>query len=328
MSRRAVLLSLVLSLSAAASWAADRPTARLAYVRMPGAEQCPGPVEAKSAVVTRLGYDPFREDAGDSIEVFIEPNGAASQLRARLQLKRGGEVRGKRELSSVTGDCAELSNALTLAIAIAVDPQAFLAGPAPVPPPAPAPAAPPPPPAAELVLSPPPPPPPLEPQTKVHLTAGLGVLGLLGTTPGVITGGLSVRVGVRGERWSVNLDGRVELPRSLELAPGTASVTNLAALLAPCFHAGVFAACGLVGAGVTRVSSEGLPDSGDASAPFVQAGARAQVLVPLSRRFSLGGSIDLLAPLARPVLLVGRERVWAAPPVNASLGVFGTFGFL
>lgn len=329
MSARAVLpLMMLVSFAAVA----DRPSARLAYVRLPGAESCPGLTDARSAVVTRLGYDPFRDEAGDLIEVFVERQ--ARGLRARLQLKNAaGVVRGRRELSSHAGDCSELSNALALAIAIAVDPQAFLAlppGPATPSTPAISPATPTPTGAAEeLQLSAPPPPPPLEPETRPHVTAAVGALGLLGTTPGLLTGGLTVRFGVvAGERFSVNLDGRAELPNSMNLLPGTVSVTNLSALLAPCVHLKVFAACAVVGAGVTRISSQGLGDARELTAPFFQVGGRVQVLVPVTRRLAFGGSLDLLAPVARPVLLVDQQPVWSAPPVNGSAGLFVAFAFL
>jgi hypothetical protein len=297
--------------------AAAKPTAHLRYARLDGAASCPSPMQTENAVKSRLGYDPFRDDAKDVIEVFIEQYQGG--LRARLQLKdTSGATRGKRELLSPSTDCSELSSALTLAIAIAVDPQAFLGGP---PPPAPVASAP------EVSMTPPPPPPLVEAERPgVHVRGAVGLLGLVGTTPGV-TGGLALRVTVAGERWSVSLDGRGEWPRTLDAGPGTVGVTNLVGLVAPCFHVRWFGACGLVGGGVTRVTSTGLEGSKDGSAPFFQLGGRVQAMFELSRLISLGGSVDVLAPVTRAVVMVGDEQLWTTPALNASAGLFVAFTF-
>lgn len=302
----------------------QRPTARLRYARLDGAEACPSLLQTERAVAARLGYHPFRPDAKDVIEAFVDRRG--NGLRARLELKDvNGTTRGKRELDSPSLDCSELSSALTLAIAIAIDPQAFLGGPPPPPPTPPIPVASAPP----EVVGPPPPLPPLvqAEAPSLQVRVGAGLLGLAGTSPGV-TGGLAVRVSVGGKRWSLALDARGEWPRSLSAGPGAVSVLNVAGLLAPCFHLSVFGACAVIGAGATRVWSEGLVGSSDTVVPFVQGGGRLQVLFPVSERFSLGGSVDLLVPITRAVLRVGDERLWVTPPFNGSLGLFVAFSAL
>jgi hypothetical protein len=300
--------------------ASTRPSARLRYARLDATSQaCPGPAQAEAAVRTRLGYDPFHADAKDVIEVFIER--FEGGLRARLQLKDAdGTARGKRVISSPATDCTELSSALTLAIAIAVDPQSFLGGP-PTPPIASAPVA-----AAPPTVDAAPPPPPLveAERSALKFHAGVALLGLIGTSPGV-TGGFAVRAGLHGERWSVSLDGRAELPRALAVGPGEVSVTHLAGLVAPCFHLSYFGACAVFGAGVTRIGSTGLEGSRDGAALFLQAGGRLQALFPLSERVSLGGSVDVLVPLSRTILMVGDEQLWSSPPLNGNAALVVAF---
>jgi hypothetical protein len=315
--------SLLLFLALAASPETPaRPAARLKYARLDAtAQSCPGPSQVEAAVRTRLGYDPFRADAKDIIEVFIERNDGG--LRARLQLKdTDGNMHGKRVLDSPATDCVELSSALTLGIAIAVDPQAFLGTPTPpIPVAAAAPVAP------TVIDSPPPPPPLVEASSAVKFHAGVALLGLVGTSPGV-SGGFAVRVGLHAERWSISLDGRAELPRAMAAGPGEVSVGHLAGLLAPCVHfLSYFGACGVVGAGVTRVTSTGLEGSRDGSSLFLQAGGRVQALFPLSPHIALGGSVDVLVPLARTILLVGDEQLWSTPPVNGNAALVVAFSF-
>ena len=51
------------------AWAAA--SARLVYVRGPGAEECPGEEALRAAVGTRLGYDPFFAWAPDTLRWII-----------------------------------------------------------------------------------------------------------------------------------------------------------------------------------------------------------------------------------------------------------------
>ncbi len=320
------LSALLLTASlASAQTAPQRPTARLRYARLDdAANACPSLFQTEAAVRTRLGYDPFRDDAKDVIEVFVE-KGEPNGLRARMRLKDAdGTSKGKRDLLSPSTDCVELSNALTLAISIAVDPQSFLGPSTPAIPSAES-GGPPPPPI--VAASPPPPPPMVEAESsRVKVRGGIGILGLAGTTFG-ITGGASVRLTVGTARWSVSLDGRGELPRVLQVGPGEISVTNAAGLLAPCLHVSFFGACAVAGVGATRIGSTGLDGSRDQVVLFFQAGGRVQAMFDLTERISLGGALDVLVPVTRPVLRVGGEPLWSAPVVNGNLGVFLSFSF-
>src|SRR3954467_461900 len=89
---------------AASSIARASATSRLVYARTPGAAHCPDETRFRTAVTERLGYDPFRPWAEQTVtvEIFEEKGG----LRARLTLiDREGIARGKRELKGAASDC-------------------------------------------------------------------------------------------------------------------------------------------------------------------------------------------------------------------------------
>jgi hypothetical protein len=110
---------------------------RLAWVRADGAEACLTEAELSARVSERLARNPWSERATTLIEGWVRRDG--QRLRAKLAVRgENGQVRGERELSSEELDCAALGNAITLAVALAIDPEAALAPaePAQEPPPA------------------------------------------------------------------------------------------------------------------------------------------------------------------------------------------------
>jgi hypothetical protein len=79
-------------------------------------------------VRARLGRDPFANDAARNIEGSVTRDG---QLwRAHLGvLGPDGTVLGSRELQSSEPDCSTLADAITLAVALVIDPRAAFASP-------------------------------------------------------------------------------------------------------------------------------------------------------------------------------------------------------
>src|SRR4051812_6957439 len=122
-------------------------TARLHVERLPGAESCPSDDELKAAVARRLGFDPFQPLASREIRCTVRR--AEGFFRAHIEIG-GGRVAGPptgRDLISRGDDCAELAEALELAVGIAITPLVIArptATPAPPPPAAPSPLAAPP----------------------------------------------------------------------------------------------------------------------------------------------------------------------------------------
>ncbi|HJL18642.1 MAG TPA: hypothetical protein RMH99_23475 [Sandaracinaceae bacterium LLY-WYZ-13_1] len=111
------------------------------WVRLRGAEGCPAEPALAADVERRLGYDPFRPPFGQSLE------GVVARAEGRwtvtlLNRDADGALLGRRELSSEQPACAALGDAVALAIALAIDPEAAMRAPTPATPdPSPAPGA-------------------------------------------------------------------------------------------------------------------------------------------------------------------------------------------
>jgi hypothetical protein len=306
---------LVASVAQADAAKADKKSVRLVYTRLTGAWGCPAPKATEEAVAARLGYNPFQPEAKELIEVLIFAEKTGGMAATMRLVDAAGKEQGKRELNTTSRDCGELASALQLAIAIAVDPQSFMGGPAPIP-------------AAEAMPPPPPPPPPPplleaspEPApSKIHFSAGLGVVGLVGSAPQP-TGGVDVRLSLAGERFSISLDGRGDLPQGLDVGPGHFALNTLMASVAPCFHLSIFGACAVVGAGAVRISTSNLEMPTDLTAPLVVGGARLRVDWNFTKRLSLAASVDGLIPITRTILTVSDMPVWTAPSFTVVGGV-------
>jgi hypothetical protein len=167
---------------------ADESKVRLAWARGARTEGCSdGPTIARR-ISARLGRSAFSDSESRSVEGIIERNGRVWTARIYVH-DAGGALAGSREFSSDADDCAPIESAVTLAIALVIDPEADLtptppALPLPAPPPTSAPS---PAPAATSpcpLQRPCPEPTPAAPDTKRTATTLRGVLaaGLLPST--------------------------------------------------------------------------------------------------------------------------------------------------
>jgi hypothetical protein len=98
--------------------------ARLEWVRLEGAGSCIDAAQLEARVQRRLGSDPFDPRASRSIEGVVRRT--AQVWRAQIAVRaRPGELNPPlRQLESTAADCTSLSNAVVLAVALAVDPAA------------------------------------------------------------------------------------------------------------------------------------------------------------------------------------------------------------
>src|SRR6185369_12023362 len=143
MSRRgrtsmAVATALAANAISGPAWAKTKT--RLVYERAPDASVCPDEATLRSAVTTRLGYDPFADDASAVVRARV--GRTKTGLEGSVEyLDEAHGSQGPRKLSSTGGDCTELSSAIALTITILLDPRAFsgavgdASAPAPPPPP-------------------------------------------------------------------------------------------------------------------------------------------------------------------------------------------------
>jgi hypothetical protein len=98
--------------------------ARLEWVRLEGAGSCIGSAELEARVKRRLGTDPFDPRASRSIEGVARRTGEIWRAQIAVRARPDEANPPLRELESAAADCASLSNAVVLAVALAVDPAA------------------------------------------------------------------------------------------------------------------------------------------------------------------------------------------------------------
>jgi hypothetical protein len=303
-------LSLALSGPAAAR---TPPTVRLIYERAANAAECPDRDTVLDAVRARLGFDPFREPA--EITIAASVSRAGEQLYARIRLSDGTGQTGERRLASHRADCAELASAMELALSIAIDPLSSAREPATTPPPVAEPAPPATAPVAVAVRTPAA---PAGPPRQVDVQLGLvGNIGdTLAPTIGVFAG-----LGLRGEWWSISIEGRADLPRTQDVGGGSITAGTLAATLAPCLRGGPFGACALATLEALRGSGQDLDNARQMTSLFGAVGARALVELPAQGPVAFRAQVDVVSPLTRTALTVGGDAVWTSPPVTVAVGL-------
>jgi hypothetical protein len=312
---------------AANAWAT--PTSKLTYVRGEGTEQCPGEDVLRSAVAARLGYDPFFPWAKRTVVVQLDKAPHGYRGRAQI-LEEGGPVLGERSLTSPSSDCAELVKSLALAISIAID-DLESAAPHPGPPSAVDPSADAP--APTLPASPEPiggETPKEPPQEKavdstrprrLQAALWLGALGSLGDAPSPNVGA-ALAAGIRGGGWSLSLEGRADLPATMNLTDGgKVSSSLLLASVVPCLHwRGPFA-CLMGTIGNFHASASNIAAPRDDSALYLGTGVRVGFELPLSAPFYLRGHLDGLATFTPNRLELNGQTLYSLPVFSGGLGV-------
>jgi hypothetical protein len=327
---------MALALVSTPAWAT--PSARLVYSRTVEAASCPAESELRTAVATRLGYDPFFPWAKQAVIVQILRQRSRYIARVLL-LDEQGISHGAREFSSDQRACAEIFDAVALAISIAVD-AASKSNPSSEPPDAPSA-----PPASSPPASPPAPAPPAElppaatpgPPSEAHSTApaaastprvhvdvGIDALGSTGMVPSA-SPGVSAFARGRVDSWSLSIEVRADLaesyPRSTALGGGSVEAWLPAAGLAPCFHVRYVAACALGLLGSLQASGQHIDPRSSRTTSFIAAGVRLGVEWPESTMVALRVHLDGLANLHRARLILGQsDEVWSAPPMAGTVG--------
>jgi hypothetical protein len=296
---------------------------RLDYDRQAGAAACPDDVTIRAGVTSRLGYDPFSDQANDRMRVTLRENGRV--LEARIELVDAlGNLRAERRLVSHGGDCAELASSVELAMAIAIDPlgtapspaeEKPLAGGAPT---------------KEMRQAPDrgtsaeaattPAATGSSPSRPLLKRVEAGIIGSLGWLPAANLG-LRAGGGLQGEVLSLSIEARADLPASKSLRVGQASAWLLAGSLVPCVHARGASACALATVGAMHVAGGGgLENPQHATLPYLALGVRVAASLPLTPTVSLAVHGDLTTPVTETRLTVGNEVVWASPTVAIAFG--------
>lgn len=326
------------------SRAEQQTSAQLDYERPEDVEDCPDERSIRDAVSARLGYEPFTDDAVQTVVAAIRRT--ADGLLGRVELRGvGGELLGERELESPGFDCREFASALTLSIALAIDPLAMgLAESGVVQEPdaqagdeneeevenAVQPAATPRDPTSEAASQ-------IEPEAEVEsqgsepsveeedsrdrvaVRVRLNAHGSLGSAPGLAFG-LDLQVGVRWRFFSIGLEGRTDLPASDEAFGGQVRSMLIHLSLVPCFHWRVIAGCAVIGGGALRGEGEGYYNDAHQYLQYWTVGGRFAVEVPLVRWLLFHAHLDLLGAPVRVELTIDDVIAWRSSPVAFTFG--------
>lgn len=321
--KRAAAIALVVAgVAAGRSARADAPRAstRLTYERGAGADACPDEARLRDEIAARLGYVPFSDAAPTAIEIRIARDGAG--LRAQLVRREvaTNTPKGQRVLHASGADCAELSTAVVLAAALAIDTIAATApraepqdtpplAPSP-PPPAPEPARP----APADTAPPPAAPPALGARLGVAAGATVGIVPIAGLGP-TLFGEVDL-----ASSFSLGLDATADLPIGAEeSARGKVRGYAYRGALLPCLRAGWWALCGVAAIGAVHGVGSNVDVPASDWTPWAALGARGRVDVPMSERIFLRFSADFLVMLTHTQFRLDLTEVWSAPPVAPQL---------
>lgn len=323
-------VALALALAPRAAKAA--PTARLVYSRTGDAASCPDEAALRHAVASRVGYDAFFPWAPRTVVVAIVRRDGAFVATVDL-VDESGIDHGAHELHS-RGACADLLDAVALAVSIAIDPRSILAPPAAKVDAAPLPESPPPKtpspePTPTVATSPPPePPPPAVPPprapSRVAYEASLGGAASLGMGPGPALGG-TLGGAVRVSWFSLGVEGLINAPSSTLVFGGPARVSAWTAIGAvlPCGSLGPWFACVVAQLGGLQSSADGAGNTVTRSTWWSAAGGRVGVMFPVKRPLFFRIGADLLGDIlpSHVKLNLNPGVAWSTSPVAGSLGI-------
>jgi hypothetical protein len=329
-------------------------SARLVYLRGPGAEDCPGESAVRAAVSSRLGYDPFFPWAHETL--FAEIDHHNQTFRGVVKLVDENNLqRGARDLSVKSADCSVVIDALALTISLTIDPNAVMgvapqpaaaapeppderspagAPPAPSPPRAPSPpgAPPPPPPDASLAAprAPDPPPKTLRDDAPWVFRAGLGTVASINAAPST-TMGFTLSLGAGTKNWSLDVEGRGDLP-----AGGSTPLTNvevrtwlLVGSVVPCGHLAFAFACPVATAGAIGATSVGGAVTPHERYGFWWAlGGRVGAEWRPADRLLVRGYVEVLATMRLDSLAIDGTPVQFLSPWSGDLGLAFAWRFL
>lgn len=121
--RTLALLGVVLGLFSARPAEADEARVHLAWVRGDEAGGCVDQRGIEAGVAARLGRNPFVDGGGLNVEGSVERAGNVWRADIRVRDEHGALV-GRRALDTEAGDCGPIAEAVILAIALVIDPNA------------------------------------------------------------------------------------------------------------------------------------------------------------------------------------------------------------
>jgi len=297
--------------------------------------QCPGAEDLRAAVVARLGYDPFTDDAPHHVSLRITRK--AGSLDGRIEW-RDAERKwaGDQAFTMGSGDCPRLARTMGLALAVQIqllrDPSAAAtvereSGVEPTP--------------KAVAERPsdkpaPPPTPPIPADTPAVVSrparppaAGFPPVFALGAGPAVgfgmaphpiLIGRLFGRLA--WQHASLQLAAEVSLPSAVRRADGAGVSEQLFLLSAAgCQALERWSACLLLNAGRVSMAGQDIDHPTSTHLPFVATGLRAAFSQPLGAHAFIGAHADGLVILTRWTASLDNVPVWTMPRFAAALGI-------
>ena len=311
-------------------------SARLVYVRGPGAETCPGELAVRAAVRARLGYDPFFAWARDTLYAEIEREGGVFRAIVKV-IDAENRQQGAREIKVQGTDCTPVIDAIGLTGSLTLDPSSILGtGPRPAAPPAPEsarePAAPEPAaaidaprrPAADVAVRAEPP----GVREPVIFHAGVGMIAAVESAPSP-TAGATVSVGASWRHLSLDLEGRADLPAA---RPGPVPPTEvrswlIVGALVPCFRVAFASVCPVLSAGAIGATATHVAHSSEQYGPWAAVGGRLGASWEIAPRLTIGAYIEALATLIRDNVSVDATVQYPVGPWSGGLGAGASWRF-
>ena len=324
----ALLLGLVSFLPGRPARAAGPAAPRFAWTLSEEASSCTSEAELRAQVAETLGYDVFGADTGPSLHGEMRRDGDAFVVSIELEFADGTPER--RELRAPVAECASLSRAAALVIALAVEGA--------TPPPKPEPTAPkaPNPPKASAPTAPTLHPfgdaaAPREP-ARSGWSHALDVLAVARWSLGVLprpTTGLGALARYRlGGRWSLALGGDL-LPRASER--GRFSMGLVGGRASACFdwlRLDTFgaASCASALVGALTVRDEAAQASRAGTSIWSAGALSAEALAFLGSSWVFSAGLEAAVPFERPIYrasgcpLVAFQQPWLVAGLHAGLG--------
>ena len=295
--------------SAAAADPAPHVRATLTYTVATEAASCPDRGTFVDAVAARLGYDPFVTKGDRSVSVSLVRRGGSFVGRLGMG--------GTKEIDSKS--CAELVDALAMAAALGLDPDAAFRPeppkPAPPDPEPPKPAPPDPEPRKPAPIAPPP---------KAEARLWLGPVGALGDTPSATLGlALGGRIAYRSA--ALELEVASTLPSGVSIGSGgrgTAEGAVTSGLLAACAGFSFVAVCGTGQLGFLYARSLDVDAPRSALSAYAGLGARIALTHDVTERLFVRLALDGVVTVLRSDLRIDGRSLWETSPVVGRLGTF------
>lgn len=293
---------------------------RLVYAKGAGAEACPEPMQLRTAVMARLGYDPFSALASRTVIATIGRDG--EQLKAKIELVNDdSNSQGVRQLEGPLDQCSSLIRAMALSISIAIDPDAMLSarqepstgeqrqGDQPL--------------AVSGAVEHSPimtaPAPSSAPKPRNTYFLGAGAHVSAGLAPAVEPGA-HLLIGWQQRRYSWSFEGLYD-PNRWSTEQGTEIGAEYLMLSAvPCVAEQSLSVCAVGSVGRVRAASHQIQHPSKDSAFYAAVAPRISLKLPLGSAFFWELHGDVVFPLVRLSIQIDDREHWSAPRLAGLLG--------